>query len=53
MVKFVNPVKAKKVTDPKSKSYETISSGCSDPLMLVDPTRVIKRSAEIKPGNRN
>ena len=33
MVKFVNAVKAKKVTDPKSKSYETISSGCSDPLM--------------------
>lgn len=30
--KFVNAVKAKKVTDPKSKSYEAISSGCSDPL---------------------
>ena len=33
IVKFVNAVKAKKVTDPKSKSYETVSSGCSDPLM--------------------
>ena len=33
MVKFVNAVKAKKVADPKSKSYETISSRCSDPLM--------------------
>ena len=33
MVKFVNAVKAKKVTHPKSKSYETISSDCSDPLM--------------------
>lgn len=33
VVKFINAVKAKKVTDPKSKSYETISSACSDPLM--------------------
>ena len=33
MVNFVNAVKAKKVTDPKSKSFETISSGYSDPLV--------------------
>lgn len=33
IVKYVNAVKAKKVTDPKSKSYETISSSCCDPLM--------------------
>ena len=33
IVKYVNAVKAKKVTDPKSKSYETISGSCCDPLM--------------------
>lgn len=33
IVKYINAVKAKKVTDPKSKSYETISSSCCDPLM--------------------
>lgn len=33
IVKYVNAVKTKKVTDPKSKSYETVSSACSDPLM--------------------
>lgn len=31
IIKFV--VKTKKITDPKSKSYETISSSFSDPLM--------------------
>ena len=33
IVIFINAVKAKKVTDPKSRSYETISSSGCDPLM--------------------
>ena len=37
IVKFVNAVKEKKFIDPNSKSYETIKSSCSDPLL---PTKI-------------
>ena len=49
IVKYVNAVKAKKVSDPKSKSYETISSSCCDPLMPAKITFCTSVAKQINP----